>query len=244
MANKKLHSLSDVLELRLHQPITRENVWLVMRLVEDYHKKLFLSKSVELVELSSNDYIINDTQSGMNCLDNTPEHVGERSEIRGISNVSNDGLMITCEYIIWKDKRYSNYTEHLHCTEKVSLSIDIQNVMLEQQTLEWLLDNFQRQKKVERARQNKLSMQQQREEALITYLITCTLDQENLELQARYERIGEPDKDRLWTQLQKVAPKLFSAGKDDFFKAPFFTPGLPQFKLELRKKPIGRPPKA
>lgn len=245
MANRKLHSLRDVIELELHNPCTSENVWLVMRLMDESQHKLFLGRAIELVELSPDeDYTVEDENHGISCLINSPELAGLGGEIREVAGTGYDGSYIICDSIHWKQKSYSGFIDHLHCLERTSISLDIEDVMLEQQAVEWLLANFQRYKSEKVTRPLKLNMQEQREEALTAYLIARTFEQPNIELQNRYRQIGEPDKDELWTELQKVVPRLFSAGKDDFFKAPFFTPGLPQFKLELRKKPIGRPPKA
>ncbi|MDN7136379.1 hypothetical protein [Pseudidiomarina terrestris] len=242
MANRKLSSLRDVIELELNHAITSQTVWLILRLLDKEGYELFLASGFSLVPTDERDYLHRDYQREMFCLFNEPEVIGEGAKIKGVENISSDGSILFCRFASWKKRKYRGYVDHHYCLESKPLQVGIDYALVEKRAVDWLKSNFQQTKAKPSNLQSSPSKQKQREEALISYLKARTFNLERkTPLQIRYQEIGEPHKDELWSDLQFVFPQLFAAGEDDFFKAPFFKPDHPEHKLTMKPKEPGRP---
>lgn len=242
MANRKLHCLLDVMELNLHTPSTADNVWLVLRLLDSESFKIFLGEAINLIEVSEDDYVENDENGGMKVLRNSPEMISKYGEVCQVYSVSESSCHISCSFITSQGIKYVGFIDHPHCYEQASIQIPLSDVMIEQKALTWLSANFSSIKDQNPKRSRKMTAQQQREEALVSYLKARTFGQNSDKtVQQLYEQIQAPDKNDLWAQLQSVNPRLFATGKDDFFKAPFFKESSKEHRLSLKKVGIGRP---
>jgi hypothetical protein len=244
MANRKLSSLRDVIELELNQAITRETVWLILRLLDNQGYKLFLASGFSLVPIDERDYLHRDYQNEMFCLFNEPEIIGRGAKLVGVEHISSDGSTIFSNFASWNGRKYRGYVDHHHCIESKDVQVSIDYALVEKSAVDWLKSNFQQTNAKPNNQQKTPSIRTQREEALKSYLRARTFNLERkAPLQVRYQEIGEPNKDELWSDLQFVFPRLFATGKDDFFKADFFKPGHPDHKLSIKPKEPGRPKK-